>query len=210
MGRIINAINDFIDDCFYNMPFSRNGEKVLTIATAVLFLGFGLFFAGHTIHQMITDDDGDGYTLWAGDCRDDVPGIHPDGTEDCNDKVDGDCDGYVDVMDHDCDKDGDGILDADDVCPDTEPIMFMFRSVHLNRVGCSANQVARAAGRTALVPNSTYSWELELPRGVEVRPYSNLPELDPDRRGLIMCYTAVNSRHPFMGCQFNYRDVWTR
>ena len=47
------------------------------------------------------DNDGDGYTVGDGDCRDDDPSIHPGLTEICDDGIDNNCNGEVDT-DYEC------------------------------------------------------------------------------------------------------------
>jgi cysteine-rich repeat protein len=54
-----------------------------------------------------TDSDGDGYYDEGGfcgpqDCSVNNPAVHPDAVENCNDGVDNDCDGYIDVYDPEC------------------------------------------------------------------------------------------------------------
>jgi len=89
----------------------------------------GLSGPGDT--PLTCDSDGDGYhDEW--DCAPDDPTVHPEATEVCDDGVDNDCDGDVDVDDTDCpdgDDDDTGDDDAgdddddgadDDAPPDTD------------------------------------------------------------------------------------------
>ena len=65
-----------------------------------------------------TDDDGDGWTVEAGDCNDNNPGVHPGASESCN-SIDDDCDGFVDdgvALDFDGDGVG-GCIDPPDCAP---------------------------------------------------------------------------------------------
>lgn len=48
------------------------------------------------------DDDGDGYTVEAGDCDDANSGIHPGAGEVCTDGIDNNCNGETDSGDYDC------------------------------------------------------------------------------------------------------------
>ena len=63
-----------------------------------------------------SDGDGDSYSDEAGDCDDNDPEIHPNQDEEqCNDGIDNDCDGPIDLVDPDCqgvDSDGDGLTNA--------------------------------------------------------------------------------------------------
>lgn len=63
------------------------------------------------------DNDGDGYTENAGDCRDDVPAISPNAAEIC-DNIDNNCDGNTDP---DCDNDGDGLSNSQEADLGTDP-----------------------------------------------------------------------------------------
>lgn len=67
------------------------------------------------------DNDGDGYTENDGDCVDTDAAINPGATEICDDGLDNDCNGYIDI---DCggtttDVDGDGYTLDDGDCDDT-------------------------------------------------------------------------------------------
>jgi len=72
------------------------------------------------------DADADGHTVCEGDCNDDNADIHADATEICDDGVDNDCDGWVDVSDDECelpaddDDDDDVAGDDDSVVPETD------------------------------------------------------------------------------------------
>jgi len=75
------------------------------------------FACGEPEGETYSDDDGDGYTSWDGDCDDDNPGVHPGADELCN-GVDDDCDGQTDLDAVDAgtwypDMDGDGYGDDD-------------------------------------------------------------------------------------------------
>lgn len=48
------------------------------------------------------DDDGDGWSISCGDCNDEDSDINPGAQEICDDDVDNDCDGLVDLEDEDC------------------------------------------------------------------------------------------------------------
>ncbi|HEY5947750.1 MAG TPA: MopE-related protein [Kofleriaceae bacterium] len=48
------------------------------------------------------DDDGDGYTVEAGDCNDHDASIHPGAAEVCTDSIDNDCNGMTDDGDYNC------------------------------------------------------------------------------------------------------------
>lgn len=68
------------------------------------------------------DDDGDGYTVAAGDCNDNDPEVHPHRGDTAGDRKDNDCDGWADNGPDDVDDDGDGYcengrdLDGDGFC----------------------------------------------------------------------------------------------
>jgi hypothetical protein len=73
------------------------------------------------------DADGDGFTSDV-DCDDNDPLIHPGADEICDDLVDNDCDGLIDLEDGDCgappvDEDGDGFL-SDVDCDDSDPLIY--------------------------------------------------------------------------------------
>ena len=63
---------------------------------------------GHTDDGLDTDADGDGHFLPgscgspADDCNDDLAGVHPDAPEFCDDQLDNDCNGLIDVEDPTC------------------------------------------------------------------------------------------------------------
>lgn len=65
------------------------------------------------------DADGDGFGA-ACDCDDGSPATNPGAAETCTNGLDDDCDGDTDAADVDCqsDRDGDGVLDFQDNCPD--------------------------------------------------------------------------------------------
>ncbi len=73
-----------------------------------------------------SDEDGDGYTEWAGDCQDEDSNWFPGGKEWC-DGQDNDCDGTIDegfdadgIGGSDCvDDDGDGVTEDQGDCDDT-------------------------------------------------------------------------------------------
>jgi len=67
------------------------------------------------------DADGDGTSSCDGDCDDSEPLAHPDGSEDCLDGVDNDCDGDVDTADADCPEPADDDDDDDDCSCDAAP-----------------------------------------------------------------------------------------
>ena len=48
------------------------------------------------------DKDGDGYATCGGDCDDTNPDVHPTAIEFCYNRIDDDCDGYIDFLDYDC------------------------------------------------------------------------------------------------------------
>lgn len=68
------------------------------------------------------DNDGDGYSELTGDCDDADASVNPDATEICDDGIDNDCNGYIDI---DCggtstDIDGDGYSIDDGDCNDAD------------------------------------------------------------------------------------------
>lgn len=65
------------------------------------------------ISGICSDQDGDGYSPFLGDCDDNDPDLHPDAQELCDDGVDNNCDGQID---EDC---GECAVDAD--CDDGDP-----------------------------------------------------------------------------------------
>ena len=76
-----------------------------------------------------SDFDGDG-ALDEVDCAPEDPTVYPGAAEVCDDGVDQDCDGLVDLLDPDCwirngalddDGDGDGWTEEDGDCDDTRP-----------------------------------------------------------------------------------------
>ena len=76
------------------------------------------------------DQDGDGFTPMCGDCNDADPGTHPHASETC-DRVDNNCDAYVDSASgkHDLcatcfDADGDGVTNCDGDCNDADPSIY--------------------------------------------------------------------------------------
>ncbi len=64
------------------------------------------------------DYDGDGYTTAKGDCDDKDAYVNPKATENCHDKKDNDCNGYIDDKEPDKDKDGYGPCSGD--CDDND------------------------------------------------------------------------------------------
>ncbi len=67
------------------------------------------------------DDDGDGFTLCDNDCDDMDAAVNPDAVEDCEDDIDNDCDGNVDLQDSDCNTgDDDTAADDDDTAADDD------------------------------------------------------------------------------------------
>jgi len=82
------------------------------------------------------DADGDGFEdalcnpspgAGGGDCDDTDPLVNPGVAEKCDDGIDNDCDGFVDLLDPDCgappiDADGDGFF-SDVDCDDTNPLV---------------------------------------------------------------------------------------
>jgi len=54
------------------------------------------------------DDDGDGYSVLAGDCNDNDPEVHPHRGDTAGDRKDNDCDGWADNGPDDVDNDSDG------------------------------------------------------------------------------------------------------
>jgi len=67
------------------------------------------------------DDDGDGYGYGTGDCDDGDGDVHPGADEVCDDWIDNDCDGGIDVGDDECDPPGDDDTgDDDDVAGDDD------------------------------------------------------------------------------------------
>ncbi len=71
----------------------------------------------------LDDGDGDGWDTCSGDCDDVDAGVNPGAAESCDDGVDNDCDGLVDVDDEECEEPGDdddsSVGDDDD--DDAEP-----------------------------------------------------------------------------------------
>jgi hypothetical protein len=85
---------------------------ILVVAFALIFIPAGLFAA-----KPVPDADGDTFTTKEGDCNDADPEIHPDALEVCDDGVDNNCDGDVDVGEGcggggDLDSDEDGFPDS--------------------------------------------------------------------------------------------------
>jgi len=64
------------------------------------------------------DADGDGVEMWAGDCDDGDPAVHPGAEDPCGDLVDADCGGDWWV---EADADGDGFAPCGGDCDDTDP-----------------------------------------------------------------------------------------
>ena len=86
------------------------------------------------------DVDGDSYTSDV-DCNDNNAAINPGAAEVCNDGVDNDCNGDADLDDFACeivspqDDDNDGVLDVDDVCPNTPT------GQSVDSTGCADSQI---------------------------------------------------------------------
>ncbi len=66
--------------------------------------------------SMASDDDGDGYNEYAGDCDDSDPSLNPGQQEVPGDGIDNDCNGITDA-----DFDGDGVTTEAGDCDDTNP-----------------------------------------------------------------------------------------
>jgi len=64
---------------------------------------------------MVSDEDGDGWTVNDGDCDDTDPNAYPGAPEICDDGIDQNCDG---VMNESVDNDGDGFSQCDGDCND--------------------------------------------------------------------------------------------
>jgi len=82
------------------------------------------------IDEGALDKDNDGYSGFCGDCNDSDSSIHPHGTEVC-DRIDNDCDGYVDSAPGQfnlcaaCfDADGDGQTNCDGDCNDADKTVY--------------------------------------------------------------------------------------
>jgi hypothetical protein len=67
------------------------------------------------------DLDGDGFSPADGDCDDADPLVHPGAREVCDDGIDNNCNGAVDVHEPDADSDGFGPCQGD--CDDTDPLI---------------------------------------------------------------------------------------
>lgn len=94
-----------------------------------------------TLDLTATDSDNDGYST-VNDCNDNDPSIHPGALEICDNGVDDNCDGLVDLNDSNCqgcidrDNDGYGVFGLND-CPHSE-------------LDCNDNNTAIHPGATEL------------------------------------------------------------
>jgi hypothetical protein len=75
-------------------------EAVICLGVLLCACGPGPRGSGDDVGA--NDDDGDGYTVEAGDCNDNNPSINPGATEVCTDGVDNDCNGQIDGNDYNC------------------------------------------------------------------------------------------------------------
>jgi hypothetical protein len=88
------------------MPLAMTVEDVLVRGDLVFVEGnSGIPYripARAALSLLNLDGDGDGYTHGEGDCNDSDPFVSPEGQELCEDGIDNDCDGYLDLDDLDC------------------------------------------------------------------------------------------------------------
>ncbi len=99
-------------------PFTQDPGGGLTSAGGATGTGGGTP-SGGSGNNTTTDDDNDGFSEIQGDCNDDNPNIHPDAEEICDDEIDNNCNGAIDLYEPDGDNDGYGPCQGD--CDDGDP-----------------------------------------------------------------------------------------
>ncbi len=109
LGRSVAGAGDLDGDGFDDLVVGASGNDQFDTDAGMALIVFG---------DANEDGDGDGVTVWGGDCDDGDPTVHPGADDDPCDGLDTDCDGFLDEI---TDLDGDGYTVCDGDCDDLDP-----------------------------------------------------------------------------------------